>query len=101
MCLYFRAGKNLRFFRIFFRFFRFLGFNVRTVARGTLGTGIRLSWSLASHSYADDVQSYKHCSASGAASAIRTMSQATDALNAWMSSNRLLLNPHKTQYIWL
>src|SRR6218665_1069870 len=59
------------------------------------------SWSLASHSYADDVQSYKHCSASRAASAIRTMSQATDALNAWMSSNRLLLNPHKTQYIWL
>src|SRR6218665_348123 len=59
------------------------------------------SWSLASHSYADDVQSYKHCSASGAASANRTMSQATDALNAWMSSNRLLLNPHKTQYIWL
>src|SRR6218665_897765 len=59
------------------------------------------SWSLVSHSYADDVQSYKHCSASGAASAIRTMSQATDALNAWMSSNRLLLNPHKTQYIWL
>src|SRR6218665_2309673 len=52
-------------------------------------------------SYADDVQSYKHCSASEAASAIRTMSQATDALIAWMSSNRLLLNPHKTQYIWL
>src|SRR6218665_2467093 len=59
------------------------------------------SWSLASHSYADDVQSYKHCSASEAASAIRTMSRATDALNSWMSSNRLLLNPHKTQYIWL
>src|SRR6218665_313848 len=59
------------------------------------------SLSLASHSYADDVHSYKHCSASGAASAIRTISQATDALNAWMSSNRLLLNPHKTQYIWL
>src|SRR6218665_2295803 len=59
------------------------------------------SLSLASRSYADDVQSYKHCSASGAASAIRTISHATDALNAWMSSNRLLLNPQKTQYIWL
>src|SRR6218665_1882380 len=23
------------------------------------------------------------------------------SLRAWMSSNRLLLNPHKTQYIWL
>ena len=33
------------------------------------------SCSLASHSYADDVQSYKHCSASDAVSAIRTMSQ--------------------------
>ena len=61
------------------------------------------SCSLASHSYADDVQSYKHCSASEAASAIQTMSQATDALNTWMSSNRWLhaINPHKTQYIWL
>src|SRR6218665_2759117 len=29
------------------------------------------------------------------------MSQATDALNAWMSSNRLRRNPHITQYIWL
>src|SRR6218665_2555092 len=29
------------------------------------------------------------------------MSQATDALNAWMSSNRLRLNPHETQYSWL
>src|SRR6218665_3025152 len=56
---------------------------------------------LASHSYADDVQSYKHCSASEAASAIQTMSQATNALNSWTSSNRLRLNPHKTQYIWL
>ena len=48
-----RAGKNLRFLKIsfislgflrFIVFFRFLGFNVRTrrtVARGTLYTGIR------------------------------------------------------------
>jgi len=36
-----RAGKNLRFFRKKFRFLGFLGFNVRTVARGTLDTGIR------------------------------------------------------------
>ena len=35
--------KNLRFFKKrlrFFRFLGFLGFNVRTVARGTLDTGI-------------------------------------------------------------
>jgi len=42
-----RAGKNLRFFRKklrflgFLGFFRFLGFNVRKVARGTLDTGIK------------------------------------------------------------
>ena len=59
------------------------------------------SCSLMSHSYADDVQSYTHCSASQAASAVRSMSCATDSLSAWMSSNRLRLNPLKTQYIWL
>src|SRR6218665_3368664 len=53
-----------------------------------------------SHSYADDVQAYKHCLASQAHSAIRIVSHATDTLNAWMSSNRLLLNPQKSQYIW-
>ena len=42
-----RAGKNLRFLKKRFRFLgflgflRFLGFNVSTVARGTLDTGIR------------------------------------------------------------
>ena len=44
MRVYIRAGKNLRFFKKRFRFSRFLGFlgfNVRTVARGTLDAGIR------------------------------------------------------------
>src|SRR6218665_2264712 len=57
------------------------------------------SCSLASHYYADDVKAYKHCLASQAHSAIRFISRATDILNAWMSSNRLLLNPQKSQYI--
>ena len=39
--IYSRAGKNLRFFKKVFRFFRFLGFNVRTVAGGTIDTRIR------------------------------------------------------------
>jgi len=55
---------------------------------------------LASHSYANDIQTYKHCLASQAHSAIRIVLHATDTLNAWMSSNRLLLNPQKSQYIW-
>src|SRR6218665_2098010 len=33
--------------------------------------------------------------------AIQAMTLATGALVAWMSSNRLRLNPSKTQYIWL
>src|SRR6218665_574035 len=41
--LYTRAGKNLWYFKENFRFLGFLcilGFNVRTVARGALGTGL-------------------------------------------------------------
>src|SRR6218665_1344173 len=60
------------------------------------------SCSLASHSYANDVQAYmyRHFLASQAHSAIRIVSHVTDTLNAWMSSNRLLLNHQKSQYIW-
>ena len=47
------------------------------------------------------VQSYTNCSASQAASAIRSMSCTTDSLSAWMSSNQLRLNPLKTHYVWL
>ena len=50
-----------------------------------------------SQSYADDVQAYVHCLASDTAAAVRAM----DALVTWMSSNRLRLNPSKTQFIWL
>src|SRR6218665_1948512 len=53
----------------------------------------------ASHSYADDVQAYKHCLASQPHSAIRIVLHAMDTLNAWMSSKHLLLNPQKSQYI--
>src|SRR6218665_1062724 len=51
--------------------------------------------------YADDVQTYLHCLASDAMAAIQAMTLATGALVAWMSSNRLRLNPSKTHYIWL
>src|SRR6218665_291029 len=59
------------------------------------------SCSLLSHSYADDVQAYKHCLASDVRSAILSVSRATGLLNEWMSSSRLRLNPLKTQCIWL
>ena len=59
------------------------------------------SCSLLSHSYADDVQSYAHCSAADALKVVNQMSNALDVLTAWLSSNRLRLNSAKTQYIWI
>src|SRR6218665_2615321 len=53
-----------------------------------------------SESYADDLQAYVHCSAGRAISVVETISQAIETLQAWMSSNRLRLNPTKTQFIW-
>ena len=51
--------------------------------------------------YADDVQAYKHCLSSSAISVVRDMSETLTALETWMSSNRLRLNPTKTKFIWL
>lgn len=53
-----------------------------------------------SQSYAHDLQAHLHCLASAAITVVRTMSQATEVLEAWMSSNHLCLNPSKTQFIW-
>ena len=49
--------------------------------------------------YANDVQAYQHCPASDALVTISAMSRIMEALGSWMSSNRLRLNPHKTQFI--
>src|SRR6218665_1642526 len=43
---------------------------------------------------------YIHCSAGQAISAVETISQTIETLQAWMPSNRLRLNPTKTQFIW-
>src|SRR6218665_3907120 len=51
--------------------------------------------------YADDIQAYGHCSAADAVASVGLMCSAIDALSKWMASNRLLLNPSKTQFIWL
>src|SRR6218665_640467 len=51
--------------------------------------------------YADDVQAYQHCLASEALVTLNAMSRTMEALGSWMSSNRLRLNPVKTQFIWL
>ena len=51
--------------------------------------------------YADDVQAYQHCLASDALVTLSAMSWTMEALGSWMSSNRLRLNPHTMQFIWL
>src|SRR6218665_2688175 len=61
---------------------------------------------LAEHSafgqlYADDTQVYMHCVSSKAVSTVRAMGQTLTALEMWMASNRLCLNPAKTKFIWL
>ena len=58
------------------------------------------SFSLPCHLYADDTQCFHHCGPAQAAGAVRRIISATRALSHWMSSNRLKLNPLKTQYIW-
>jgi len=54
-----------------------------------------------SQSYADDIQAYVHCSAGQAVTAVGAIERATETLQNWMSTNRLRLNPTKTQLIWL
>src|SRR5262245_42137442 len=53
------------------------------------------------HLYADDVQLYDYCTTSGAEALVDRTVRAIDDLSTWMSSNRLKLNPDKTQLIWL
>ena len=60
---------------------------------------------LASHAlltqlYADDVQAYQHCLASGTAATVQAMSIAMEAFGTWMLSNRLRLNSIKAKFIW-
>src|SRR6218665_3554653 len=43
---------------------------------------------------------YLHCPASNATSAVLAISKTLDVLETWMSTNRLRLNPSKTQFIW-
>ena len=56
---------------------------------------------LNAHQYADDVQAYVHCRAAGSVDAMDRLQVVLDDLHLWMQSNRLKLNPDKTQLIWL
>ena len=53
------------------------------------------------HAYADDLQIYDHTAPSGMAGLLQRMAVCIEDVSTWMSSNRLCLNPSKTELIWL
>ena len=53
------------------------------------------------HAFADDLQVYGHAAQHETAVLARRMSACIENVKAWMSSNRLRLNPSKTELIWL
>jgi hypothetical protein len=53
------------------------------------------------HCYADDLQLYIRCQPRDAAVAAACLLHCIQAVDEWMGSNRLKMNPDKTQVIWL
>src|SRR6218665_1052434 len=58
-------------------------------------------YSASGHLYADDVQAYVHGPPSQFHDITSAIASLAADLDSWMSSNRLSLNPSKTQLIWL
>ena len=59
------------------------------------------TFGLFAHAYADDLQVYCHLSAGEEHVALQRFRSCSDSVSRWMSSNRLKLNPSKTELIWL
>ena len=55
---------------------------------------------LKNHAYADDAQIYGGCKPSESDALRVKMHGCINDVNAWMASNRLKLNPSKTEFIW-
>ena len=53
------------------------------------------------HAYADDLQIFSHGDPLRSASMMSRFSNCVDVVKGWMASNRLRLNPSKTEVIWL
>ena len=53
------------------------------------------------HGYADDLQLYQHCLPSDMQDLNSGFTSCMDAIQCWMSSNRLRLNASKTEVLWL
>jgi len=56
---------------------------------------------LSVHAYADDLQVCGHVTPDGSSELMAKMSLCGECVEAWMASNRLRLNPAKTELIWL
>ena len=54
-----------------------------------------------SHGYAEDLQICGHCDTGQTGQLISMFSNYVDEVKNWMASNRLRLNPDKTELIWL
>ena len=62
--------------------------------------GIVAAHGLSSHQYADDIQIYGHCCPEGIPGLVCRVSTCFREIVSWTSSNRLRLNPDKTEAIW-
>ena len=56
---------------------------------------------LRAHAFADDLQVYGHVAQDDASSLVVRMVSCIEHVKTWMTSNRLRLNPSKTEHIWL
>ena len=62
--------------------------------------GIVATHGHSSHQYADDTQIYGHCRPEGVPDLVCRVSTCFREIVSWTSSNRLRLNPDKTEAIW-
>ena len=62
---------------------------------------VAYSFGIRVHCYASDLQLCAHCRVNDAAAAVARLLVCVEAIDRWMSSNRLKMNPDKTQFIWL
>ena len=59
------------------------------------------SFNVSIHCYADDIQLYVTCFAADAPAAVARLLACIEVINRWLGSNKLKMNPDKTQLIWL